>query len=389
MPEANTQTTVAPTPQQQPTLPPAMRGLTTSFDGASALIGQSVSAAANAEKDIKARDTKIESAIDDLQKNKFDQPPPQLDAKAFTAPQMEDPMKAWGSFAMTMGILASFATRSPLTTALKSATAAMGAIRDKNAAAYSNAFETWKANNDFAFKKASWENEQYRNQLELYSTNTQQALANLRALATLNQDDVMLAQIQQGNVQNIVQLVNDRSQLGVRWAEVSPQLQIQGMRMQAYMQASDAAKKDGHAWTPQENIQMLNQFFPTTAGAAFYREQRRLNPATEAEVKAAQNAYDQAEQSYRTTLTTKMGNKSDQAVIDARATADQKLAEFQDDVLSLNQAPGGAGTSPAPANAAPVPLPKEHAKDPDGTKYKGSDGVTYEKKGNQMVPVGG
>jgi hypothetical protein len=40
--------------------------------------------------------------------------------------------------------------------------------------------------------------------------------------------------------------------------------------------------------------------------------------------------------------------------------------------------------SAAPSNG--VPVPAEHASDPDGTPYKGSDGKTYVKRGNQMVP---
>jgi hypothetical protein len=44
--------------------------------------------------------------------------------------------------------------------------------------------------------------------------------------------------------------------------------------------------------------------------------------------------------------------------------------------------------SPAPSSAPStgVPVPTEHASDPDGTTYKGSDGKTYVKRGNQMAP---
>jgi hypothetical protein len=50
----------------------------------------------------------------------------------------------------------------------------------------------------------------------------------------------------------------------------------------------------------------------------------------------------------------------------------------------------GPGTTPPAAAATPpavgVPVPPGHAADPDGTKYKGSDGHAYVKKGDQMVP---
>lgn len=36
-----------------------------------------------------------------------------------------------------------------------------------------------------------------------------------------------------------------------------------------------------------------------------------------------------------------------------------------------------------------VPVPQEHLSDPDGTEYQGSDGQTYVKQGQQMVPHGG
>jgi hypothetical protein len=41
-----------------------------------------------------------------------------------------------------------------------------------------------------------------------------------------------------------------------------------------------------------------------------------------------------------------------------------------------------ASATPSPG----VPVPTEHASDPDGTTYKGSDGKTYVKRGNQMTP---
>jgi hypothetical protein len=45
--------------------------------------------------------------------------------------------------------------------------------------------------------------------------------------------------------------------------------------------------------------------------------------------------------------------------------------------------PPGSTASPAGSG---VPVPAEHASDPDGTPYKGSDGKTYVKRGAQMVP---
>jgi hypothetical protein len=46
--------------------------------------------------------------------------------------------------------------------------------------------------------------------------------------------------------------------------------------------------------------------------------------------------------------------------------------------------PASPATSAAPSTG--VPVPAEHVSDPDGTTYKGSDGKTYVKRGNQMVP---
>lgn len=64
----------------------------------------------------------------------------------------------------------------------------------------------------------------------------------------------------------------------------------------------------------------------------------------------------------------------------------------QEEVLSrlAPQVPGAApavqpSAAPAPATAG-VPVPAGHRSDPDGTKYKGSDGQTYVKRGDQMVP---
>lgn len=54
------------------------------------------------------------------------------------------------------------------------------------------------------------------------------------------------------------------------------------------------------------------------------------------------------------------------------------------------QAPGTPQAAPtqSASQAQGVPVPAENMKDPDGTRYQGSDGQTYVKRGDMMVPEG-
>jgi hypothetical protein len=72
-----------------------------------------------------------------------------------------NPIKSFGSWASTLGILASALTRSPITSALNASASAMKAIRANDLDAYKEHKETWKENMELAQKQSEWEAKQY------------------------------------------------------------------------------------------------------------------------------------------------------------------------------------------------------------------------------------
>jgi len=77
--------------------------------------------------------------------------------KEFNAPEPKDPMKAFASPAMTLALIASAFTKTPLTASFNAMAAGMQAIQKGNVDEFNQAHDIWKANTDYAFKRSEWE----------------------------------------------------------------------------------------------------------------------------------------------------------------------------------------------------------------------------------------
>jgi hypothetical protein len=230
---------------------------------ASSLVSQDIDSTKQAKATIAKRDSGMEGILKDLSDQKFDKPPPQLDAKAFQPPTMEDPAKAWGAPTSILALIGSFATRRPLTAALKSATAAINAVKQNNADSFQMAFDQWKADTDFAFKRAGWENDQYKSALDLFNTNFEHGITKLNTLATLNKDTAMLATLQSGNIGDITSLVNARSNLTKSSIEAQKGLEELGQLHEQDAELNQW-KKDNPTATLDQRIQKRQEIYAKT-----------------------------------------------------------------------------------------------------------------------------
>ena len=197
------------------------------------------------QSDIARRNASIEDTLKSLQQQKFDQKPPEFNPKEFQGQMPEnDPVKSFGSIASIIGIMGSLLTKQPLTSALNASTAAMNAYRKNDVEAYQSAYEAWKTNTDFAFKRANWENERYRAAMEHYHNNQSQALAEARTLAAVNQDDIASATLQSGNIKNFVEIMDARERALTQGQAAARTAQDYGVRQGLKLEAVQERKKE-------------------------------------------------------------------------------------------------------------------------------------------------
>jgi hypothetical protein len=232
------------------TLPSAM----TSMGGlgdlgkAEKLVAQQTQDTQKIREDVSRRNMSIEESLKSLQEQKFDAKPPEFKPKEFEGKMPEnDPVKSFGSIASVIGIMGSLLTKQPLTSALNASTAAMNAYRKNDVDAYQSAYEAWKTNTDFAFKRANWENEQYKTALEHFDKNQTQSLAQIRALATLNQDEVAMAALNSGNIKNLIDIFNSRQEAMIKGTAAQRMANDyaikQGLKLEAVKEKEDDLKR--------------------------------------------------------------------------------------------------------------------------------------------------
>lgn len=115
--------------------------------------------------------------------------PPTLNPVPEMKDYQHDPMQSFGSAAGFLATFGSLLTRRPLTSALNAGAAVMTAANQKDATAFSSAYDKWKAETENAWKMTQWDMDQYKALLGKDETE-----AKIHATSTKN--DTALAAIQ-------------------------------------------------------------------------------------------------------------------------------------------------------------------------------------------------
>lgn len=129
--------------------------------------------------------------------------PPELQPTPKIQPtEQTNPVKAWGSSAMMVAALASLFTRTPLTTAFKSASAVLDSFHQGDVDRANFAFQKWKIDMDNYWKTADFQQKTYEEILgsteerarlmsESYSTEAANKRAEMTAVASAFGDTIM------------------------------------------------------------------------------------------------------------------------------------------------------------------------------------------------------
>jgi hypothetical protein len=147
--------------------------------------------------DTVAKNQKLEDFFAD------NKPPVYRPPAPYKPSQDENPISMWGALAIGFAALASHFTRTPMTTALNAAGAALTAMKQSNMEAAKASYEQWKDANAQALELAKYQQEAYKNlmstierresnNIALSKDQTADVRAQMTALASAFKDDTML-----------------------------------------------------------------------------------------------------------------------------------------------------------------------------------------------------
>ena len=100
--------------------------------------------------------------------------PPQWNADKEQRERVRSPIEDFGSLGAIFGIIASQFTKTPLTSAMNAAAAAMNATRDHDEEGYRTAYQAWKDNTALALKRFGLERDLFQDANKLIDTDVQQ-----------------------------------------------------------------------------------------------------------------------------------------------------------------------------------------------------------------------
>jgi hypothetical protein len=192
----------------------SMADLNRTFGNIERAFGERSAARKDAAENIKRRGGVIEDTMKALAERKLDVAPPKFEPQPFQAPTPQyNPAEAFGSTAATFGLIASLFTKQPLTSALNASAAAMTAFKKRDIDAYDKAFNEWKVNSDYAWKRAQFENDQYKTAIDLMNQDFNKGYAQARMLANLNNDEAAIAALSTDDPMDFFKLLEGRSRL--------------------------------------------------------------------------------------------------------------------------------------------------------------------------------
>lgn len=154
----------------------------------------------------------------------FDEPPKPVEV---------DPLENFGSIASMIGIFGSLFTKKPIVSALNASAAAMKAQRDGDYLRYKQAYQTWQDQTDLAMKKHRTETEDLNGIMNLATTDSQTALAQLKAYGVANQSEAASTLAEMG----------DWKEIG-NWVSSMGNMQLRGMEAQTALHNQMAKEQD-------------------------------------------------------------------------------------------------------------------------------------------------
>jgi hypothetical protein len=207
----------------------------------------------------------IISNIEDNRKKEKEIPaaaPPVLQAEPKQQDFTNDPMKSFGTGAMWLATLGPLLTRRPLVNALNASAGVMNSAAAKDAAAYKNAFDTWKANTDNAWKLADW-NRQHTKDMQDRFKDDEGALTNEMEAWSKATNDPTLDRMAKMASTNLHLAEYDASMVKLKDAKLFQEMVEDGARV-----ADEKIKlEQGREPTEEEHYNNMLQSHGTALGA--------------------------------------------------------------------------------------------------------------------------
>lgn len=185
--------------------------------------------------------------------------------KPFDAPDQVNPISAFGSSAGLLATLLGAFSRAPLTTSLNAMTSGMKAIQEGNATAYTKAYDEWKSNSEYAFKRFEAENKHYDTLLSFAKDDYDSTLNAIKLSAEASKDTAILAAAKLKGLEGVEQLNIERGRLGIETQEAYAKMipaTIFNQSIQEY-EVKTGKKPDAHA---MQQLWMDAQYGIGTAG---------------------------------------------------------------------------------------------------------------------------
>lgn len=247
-----TQLTGAPPPTVKP------RPVPTSYTGFSKAEADSVAAketetAPVQERTVK-RAEKDTSELDDRYKKLLDAEPAQVPQPK---PPVTNPWEAFASPASLFGLMAAAFTKTPAIAGLKAATAAITAEKAGNQQAYEQAMTSWRENNDLALKRHELMHQDYQDAAAKARDDLEIGESEYKRIAAKYDDQIMLMQLQAGNLHAAEQIGLERARLANEMRNGSAKIEEdQAIRAVTSQAVVDKEKELGRPLTAAEKGQV-------------------------------------------------------------------------------------------------------------------------------------
>jgi hypothetical protein len=154
----------------------------------------------------------------------------------------------FGSIATLIGIFGGRFAHRPMVASLNAAGAAMQAMNDNDAAAYKNAFDTWKIQTDMTSKLIGMESDTYKGIMDDQHKTMDEKIQEMKAAADIYHNRLLGQQLEAGEYEKALEIPNKLAETQKNWTEVQKNLiELNAQRdLQAAVAADDQAYLAAH-----------------------------------------------------------------------------------------------------------------------------------------------
>ena len=181
--------------------------------------------------------------------------PPPWNADKEQRERVRSPIEDFGSIGSIFGIIASQFTKTPLTSAMNAAAAAMNATREHDEEGYKTAYDAWKENTALALKRFGMERELYEDANKLIETDISQWKVKQLQIAAQFDNKKAIAMLDAGMNGELMDLQAKQVDMASKLQKTMDDQETVDIRRSIFSAESKAWDKDHPDAKPQEKAQ--------------------------------------------------------------------------------------------------------------------------------------